>query len=97
MYDDIPARNDNFVFRLWEETLCTMMAESLESFHIFFGSRVIVSDIFFSLLSLSLSPFRNGLCWKGRKMYFKKTRDSFPTIEIPLKFTNSSAGAANGR
>lgn len=57
----------------------------------------IVSDIFFSLLSLSLSPFRNGLCWKGRKMYFKKTRDSFPTIEIPLKFTNSRVGAANGR
>lgn len=20
MYDDVPARNDNFVFRLWEET-----------------------------------------------------------------------------
>lgn len=42
------------------------MGESLKSFDIFFffRSRVIVSD------TISVSPFRNGLRRKGRKVAF---------------------------
>lgn len=66
MYDDVPARNDNFVFRLWEETRSWESPWSRSIYFFFFRSRVIVSD------TISVSPFRNGLRRKGRKVAFYK-------------------------
>lgn len=82
MYDDVPARNDNFVFRLWEETR-SWESPWNRSIYFFFFDR----ELLLAILSLSLLFVMDYVGREERLRFIKtrQTRDSFPTIQIPLK------------